>query len=643
MKGNMEIMFTCRFRNGANVMKQIILSIVLFLVVSFVSIKDSTGSEEESPTRKSILVIFSYAPNTPAHSIILDGVRQKLYDSYGDKYNLYIEYLELEKYHKGDFPEEKFDLLNHKYEALKLDLLITVGYGSPSIIREFASRQIVSLPAISIDYDFSRYSIPADLLVNDRTTALGLKWDFGKTLSVALDLFPAAANVFYIGGSAKMDSLFLRLSKIGAKPFESSRKITYLTGLAMDQVLTYVRKLPENSIIIVSSFNADSRQVQYLYSEASKLISRAANAPVFVYADTALGDGEVGGYIVSFEKIGRLTGDVAVKILNGANPNSFNIDDKDIYDIIFDWRVLQKWNIKDDKLLPPGSTVIFQKQSFFEKYRWYIIAILVFIILQTVLIFNLIIMNRKHKIMNRLIQDSEDRYRKLVREDRIHGIGQLTSSLSHELNQPLTSILSNAQAGVRFIESQKIDESLMKEIFQNIVEDNKRASSILSSVRNIMKLENREKEKIDLRKVITEIVELCRSKITEIKSRLEVEMPSEPVCVIADSIQIQQVMLNLILNASQAIQKANGGSLIRITVRKELENVHISVIDNGTGIDPSILGKLFKTFVTSKKEGSGIGLNIARSIVEDHNGKIWAENVPSGGAKFSFYLKHCDD
>jgi C4-dicarboxylate-specific signal transduction histidine kinase len=154
-----------------------------------------------------------------------------------------------------------------------------------------------------------------------------------------------------------------------------------------------------------------------------------------------------------------------------------------------------------------------------------------------------------------------------------------------------------------------------------------------------MKLEHREKGKTDLNKLVSEVADLCRSKVIENKCRLELNLPSETIFVIADYIQIQQVLLNLILNATQAMKYADQRNIISIVVDRISEYVYISVADNGPGIESAVMEKLFKTFVTSKKEGSGIGLAITRSIIEDHDGKIWAANLPEGGAKFSFKLK----
>jgi two-component system sensor kinase FixL len=242
--------------------------------------------------------------------------------------------------------------------------------------------------------------------------------------------------------------------------------------------------------------------------------------------------------------------------------------------------------------------------------------------------------------MTAKIIESENRYREFLHEDRGLRLGQLTASLSHELNQPLTAILSNAQAGINFINSNEATPDLLKEIFQKIVNNDKRGASILQSIRGMIKLESREKGRTNLNELINEVAAVFQSEADILNTKLNLELADNNVYVLVDGIQIQQVLLNFILNASQSVEKINASNR-EITVASTINNseVIVSVRDNGEGIDEAIKDKLFKPFITSKKEGTGIGLVICRSIIEDHGGKIWAENMPDGGAKFSFSLQ----
>jgi two-component system sensor kinase FixL len=294
----------------------------------------------------------------------------------------------------------------------------------------------------------------------------------------------------------------------------------------------------------------------------------------------------------------------------------------------------------ESDLIPEGSTILFEENIFFKKY-WLIISMaIIFLLLQSLLIFNFIRLYRKQKLVTRRLMDAENKFRDLVREDRILRIGQLTASLSHELNQPLTAILSTAQAGIRFIDSDKSDPALMKELFQNIVEDDKRTARILSSIRGMLKLEKREKERVNLNDLVGEVINIYQGDSILKNITFEVVLPDQPVFILADRIQIQQVILNFILNAIQSIEKTDPSDRrVVVTANPADANVVVSVRDYGGGIDGQVLEKLFKPFVTTKKEGTGIGLAISRSIIDDHKGKIWAENMPDSGAVFAFSLK----
>ena len=614
---------------------KIISLMILSSLVSF-----SIGHAQQTEETKTILILCALSPAQPAYRLILGGIRQKLTEEFGDRYTLHTEYLELESYPKDAHPKERFDIYNKKYRNIKLDLLICVGRNAIGPIKQYAEAYLLNLPTISIDFDFSDYGYSTDLKLNEHTAVIGLKINIDKTISTAISLFPKTTSIYLVGGTTPFDRLLMSAPKDVAKKFEQSKKIIYMTDLYMDKILQQVRNLPSNSIIFVPSFNIDNKLVTYHNPEAIRLISSATNSPVLAYSDMGLGDGTVGGYILSFEKVGLLSGVFAVKILEGADPNSLSVTEQDYYDFAFDWRELKRWNIADSDLIPEESTILFKEVNFIDEYKWILGAVLLFLVLQSMMIANLIRLNRNQKLMTKKVIETENKYREFLHEDRSLRLGQLTASLSHELNQPLTAILSTAQAGINFINSNEATPELLKQIFQKIVENDKRGASILSSIRGMMKLESRKKEKTDINSLVNEVAAVYKNEASMYGIQLNVRLLDEPVHIFADGIQIQQVLLNLIFNASQSMEKINVSHKI-ITITNSINNtdVVVSVSDRGRGIDEAKKDKLFKPFITSKKEGTGIGLVICRSIVEDHDGKIWAENMPDGGAKFSFSLK----
>jgi signal transduction histidine kinase len=618
---------------------RIISLLILFSLISYQS-----GNSQQTQETKNILILFSFSSDGPAYRKILDGIIQEFENEFGESFTLHTEYLQIEQYPPGNYPKKRFDSYNEKYRDIKLDLLICVGVNIINPVKNFAESYLLNLPTVSVDLDFSNYGYTSDFRLNDRTAVIELKFNIEKTLATALALFPTASSMYFVSGTAPLDKLLMSVTKDASNKIDKNLKTTFVADHSMEETITLVHSLSKSDIIFVPYFTTDTKLVRYHNTEAIRLMSRVAKAPIFHISDLGVGDGMLGGYVMSFTKVGSLAGNVAIKILKGADPNSIKISENDYYDYIFDWRELKKWNLEDSELIPEGSTILFEESNIVDKYKWIGGVIRLFLVLQSLLIATLIRFNRNQKLMTKKIIETENRYREFLHVDRSLRLGQLTASLSHELNQPLTAILSTAQAGINFINFNEATPELLKQIFQKIVENDKRGASILNSVRGMMKLETREKEKVNLNTLIEEIAAVFHSEASKLNTKLDMELDDKPVYILADGIQIQQVLLNFILNASQAMEKVNTSNK-RITISNTISygDVIVSVRDNGKGIDNAEKEKLFKPFITSKKEGTGVGLVICRSIVEDHNGKIWAENMPDGGAKFSFSLKILKD
>jgi PAS domain S-box-containing protein len=228
----------------------------------------------------------------------------------------------------------------------------------------------------------------------------------------------------------------------------------------------------------------------------------------------------------------------------------------------------------------------------------------------------------------------------LAHVTRVSTMGELAASLAHELNQPLTAILSNAQAAQRFLSGKASDVEEVREILSDIVEDNKRAGEVIRRMRALVKKEEFEFSSLDLGEIIQEIVTLVHSDavLRNVGIRLDVDrnLPQ----TMGDKIQLQQVLLNLLLNAFDAMTDCPADER-EVLVRTELDGrnmIRTSVSDCGTGLTSDRLDKIFEPFFTTKRDGLGMGLSISRSIIEAHGGRLWAENNQSSGATFSFTL-----
>jgi len=592
---------------------------------------------------KNILIIFSLNQGLVAYQIFLENFKNILREKYSKPFKLYVEYLNVEDFPDTTYQKYVFNRINKKYKGISIDMLVLGGPSIDPLIETYASDYIKNLPTISNDI-YNPFENNHKYSINSNTLEILEYFDIKKNFDLAFSLFPDYSTFYIISGASETDRFFYKLTMNAARQYNKQKKIISIVNLPANEIIKKVKDIPKKSIILIPTFLADINNVSYNTPEIIRLIHNNTSAPIFVLFDTAFDDGAFGGYVSSQAMVGIECGKAAIKILNGQNPNSIQVNPENLRRYVFDWRELKKRGLEDSELIPANSIIFHRESSFIEDHKWLLAGILLFIIFQTLLIVNLVRLNRKQKLTTQKLIETENRFRELAREDRIMRMGELTASLSHELNQPLTAIRNSAQAGLRFMQSGKSNPEMMDEILNNIVEDDKRAADVLSSIRQLMRFEKREKQKINLNPMIKQVADIFNGELKKKDIMLLLNLSENPTFVLGDSTQLQQVLLNFVSNAANAIDEAeNGNRSINIIEKIENEKVTISVRDYGIGISESIKSKLFKPFVTTREKGFGIGLAISKTIIDEHDGKIWAENNPDGGATFSFQLNLYSD
>ena len=241
-------------------------------------------------------------------------------------------------------------------------------------------------------------------------------------------------------------------------------------------------------------------------------------------------------------------------------------------------------------------------------------------------------------------KDAETEIRKqrseLAHVTRVSTLGQLTSALTHELNQPLGAILRNAEAAEMFLQSETPDLNEIRAILADIRKDDQRAGHVIERMRSLLKRRSLVSNPLDLREVVEDTVALVQPDLLARQVRLTLEIPEHPPTVLGDRVHLQQVLLNLILNGMDAMNQ-NPATERLLTVRMRVKTVgrlEVSVSDCGTGLKPGEASQLFEPFFTTKPNGMGMGLAISRTIIEAHGGKIRAENNAGRGATLAFTL-----
>jgi len=223
--------------------------------------------------------------------------------------------------------------------------------------------------------------------------------------------------------------------------------------------------------------------------------------------------------------------------------------------------------------------------------------------------------------------------------NRVTTMGELTASVAHEVNQPITAAVTNAKTCLRWLTRDQPDVEEARAAAMRIVQDGTRAAEIISRIRLLFKKETPQRKLVDINDIIRGIVMLLRTEATRHAITMRTELADNLPQITADQVQLQQVLLNLIVNSIDAMKEVDARRELIIKSRPaEHGKILISVSDTGIGLPADQLDQIFNAFYTTKTQGTGMGLSISRSIIESHGGRLWASNNPSSGATFSIEL-----
>ncbi len=301
--------------------------------------------------------------------------------------------------------------------------------------------------------------------------------------------------------------------------------------------------------------------------------------------------------------------------------------------------MLQKWNIPDSRL-PPGSVVLYRPPTLWHEHRGTILTAGAALAIQSVLIIGLVYQRRaRHRAeiaSRRSLTLAADVSRRTT-------MSALSSSITHELGQPLTSIANNAHALQLMVTADRATSDNMREILSDIRRQGARAAEIIHRHRAMLRSRPLDRQPTELHTVIDESLALLAQDLRTQQVEATVHPPSH-VCVIdGDQVLLQQVFVNLLMNAMDAMAETLPARR-RVTIASEASATHVvvSVRDSGPGLPAHMIGNLFTPFATTKPHGLGIGLTIARTIVDAHGGTLDAHNNPEGGATFTVTLRCID-
>jgi signal transduction histidine kinase len=583
--------------------------------------------------RKSVLLLFDEDASLPGLAVINRSLRDSLRAGLQGDVEFYSESLNISQFKEPDRDAGLREHFQRKYGGKRLDLIVAVMEPALDFLLRHGAALFPGVPIVicgadSADVEGRR--LPPNI------TGVLVKRVYGPTLDVALRLQPDTREVFVVAGTSRFEQRLLGIARRDLEAFAGRVRITYLGDLPMDELLGTLSRLPPHSIVYYLPLFADGAGRAFVPHEVVARVSSAANAPVYVSVDQFVGLGAVGGNVYSIDVHGRRAAEVALRVLRGEAPASLPLAEQATYENRFDRRELQRWGL-DERRLPPDSLVLFGTPSIWDLYKWHIVTGVTLLLLQSGLIAGLLLAGARRRRAERAARESEERRRRAEQEAqkqrdelahalRMTTLGELTASIAHELRQPLTAIVANAQAARQFLAADQPALGEVGEALDDIAEGGRRAGHTIERLRNLFRKEHAERAPVDMNDVIDDVLQLLGYMIRGKNIRVRFAPGEGLPRVLGDSIQLRQVVTNLLVNAVDAVAAADREPRdIHIDTRLSVAGqVTVAIRDSGVGAGENDLDRIFEHFVTSKPQGLGMGLTISRSIVEAHGGRIWA-------------------
>jgi signal transduction histidine kinase len=580
---------------------------------------------------KHVLVVHTSNRLSGYGIAVESGLRQVLDANPAQPVEIFSEFLDEPRFGGDRYELTVTTYLHDKYADHPIDAVVAGGDAALEFILRHRDQLFRRVPVLYLGVTplalQSMPPLPPDVV------GVPIVWDFAGTVELALKWHPRATRLVIVQGASIQDDWESVINPQIA-PILGHVQAEYLVGLPPPVLQKRLRELGSDSVVLTMGFHRDRDGRFYVPGDAIALIVAASSAPVYSAADVALGSGVVGGRMLSYAGTGRQYGQILERLFSGqpdwqrmpaSNPSSLQVD----------WRQVKRWGI-DPELIPPDATVSFRPPTLWQAYRNAVVAAVTLILLLSGLVVSLLLERRRRRTAEIAVRQQ---HTELAHASRLAVAGELTAAIAHEINQPLGAAQTNADTAELILQAGGDRREDLLRLVGRIRNDTLRASEVIKRLRTLLARHEARRQPLDLNVVLTDVEVFLRPELERRDIALALRPAPAPARILGDETQIQQVLINLIMNAMDASADA---AVDRRTIVARVEfaagTYSVSVKDQGSGFADGDLSKLFDSFFSTKRTGMGLGLSIARTIVEAHGGTIQAENAPGGGAVFHVRL-----
>ena len=601
---------TCRAKHG---------SMLSLWVACWLLFAPATPAGEN----RSVLVLYSNHRLLPANLEFEAGLRETLAEST----ELNAEFLDYPRFDGESYMRALTRFLREKYALRPPAVLVVGAEGALDFVLRHRAELFPGIPVVhaAVPRSFlqSRRPLPADVV------GVPIEYDFPGTIELALRWHPHARRLLVVTGASAQDRAWEAELRGDVSRFQDRVTAEFLAGLPTEAVLQRLSELGSDTLVFTPGYFEDGVGHQFSPREAAGLMAGAAAAPVYGPFDTFIGTGVVGGSMPNFAAMGRQAGRLVNDRLAGGAPAAPRLPSIMPKAVNVDWRQIRRWDI-DPSAIPDDAIVRFKPPTLMEEHATAMVVAMVVFLLQAGLIAGLLFERRRRRRMELAVQQQRC---ELAHASRLAVAGELTGAIAHEINQPLGAILSNADAADLLLASGADRRDELRAILADIRQDNLRASEVIRRLRALLAKQPLDWHPFDLNDAVRELEPVLRAEARRRGVALDLRLAATATVLVGDRVQIQQVLLNLALNAMDA---ANGlpeaRRTVAVSVERDADRLALVVRDQGLGIAPEHLPQLFDSFFSTKPQGMGLGLSITRTLVEAHGGRIWAESGAGSGS-----------
>ena len=548
---------------------EVLLRLAAHLIVAVLM----TAPLAAQPLSRSVLLLDQSSAGLPFNTALATAARLTLNAGSRVPISFYVEHLDANRFFGSEYEGGILSFFRQKYRDKAFDVVVVVG----SAALDFISRRRGELwPNVPVVFAAIDEATVAKVTLPPNVTGVTMQLTLQDMVRTAKIVVPDLKRIAIVGDPLERQT-FYRHFLDEVPTVATQYEIINLMNFSMGELKRRLGNLPDATAVIYTGIYYDNEGVSHVPAELVAQIAEWANRPVVINVASYLGKGAVGGFIVRAEPLGQRAAQFAFRILNGENVSDLPVT-KVPSPLIFEWPALQRWGISE-KNLPAGSEILFRNPTAWEKYRAYILAVIAAILIQSALISWLLYEHWRRQRAEILARNT---LLELTHVNRMATVGQLSASIAHEVRQPLSAILANAQAALRWLEKANLEE--VREGLNGIVSDGHRASDIIKNLRAMFKNDVQEKTFVDINKLILSVLALVQIDLQNQKIELRTQLDDRIPEVLGNQVQLQQVILNLVMNAIESMGSLQTRVLRIKTKLGQSNTVQVSIKDTGAGI-----------------------------------------------------------